>query len=444
MADIISPLIFRWNFSALRSVCFCMANVSSAASAAVTRPMVKSLFVASCLLSVVSWYTTEQGMSLYLSRWFAVLASLGIQTALVFVAWLVGFTKAKRALLIGVYVITAAVSIAFSYVSLFTWFSARERPMQVERRLYDKLNETSDRSSQVLAAAIAEGKKHVAALDEMTTAEKANGFISRAEDADPYLARVREAVAREARTYSASYPEGAGQGLRYTAFERYDKLARQSVQHMEESQQALAQLRTSIKPLDPTDQQLRQFRQVYDAIPWNDVEDSLHTANLDRPALPNYADFVDRSASDQEDLMVAFQELFTAPGIRHAFSLALAAFIDIVVFLLAYASGPYFFGSPEHAWLAAGAALDSRDSQVFVRDFLRKLRADPRGLSRAEADSLSPGELQVCSLLVAKNLATTAEVEGRIVYLLGPEIQEQLLDELSAPNLRLRTSAPAQ
>jgi hypothetical protein len=110
-----------------------------ASSLRVTRPMVKSLFVASCLLSIVSWYTTQQGMALYLSTWFSLLASLGIQTALVFVAWLIGFTKSKRALLIGVYAITAVVSIAFSYVSLFTWFSARERPMQVERKLYDRL-----------------------------------------------------------------------------------------------------------------------------------------------------------------------------------------------------------------------------------------------------------------------------------------------------------------
>ena len=55
-------------------------------SSNITQPMVKALFVSSCLLSVVSWYTTEQGMALYLSVWFAVIASLGVQGALVFVA----------------------------------------------------------------------------------------------------------------------------------------------------------------------------------------------------------------------------------------------------------------------------------------------------------------------------------------------------------------------
>jgi hypothetical protein len=170
--------------------------------------MVKGLFVTTCLLSVVSWYTTEQGMALYLSVWFALIASLGVQGALVFVAWLIGLTKSRRALLGAVYAITATVSIAFSYVSLYTWFSARERPATVERKLYDELNSASGRTQELLAAATTEAQKHLLALREMTDAEKTIGFISRAHDADPYLAQIREAVAKEAQTYSAAYPEG--------------------------------------------------------------------------------------------------------------------------------------------------------------------------------------------------------------------------------------------
>ena len=121
-------------------------------SADLTRPMVKGLFVATCLLSIVSWYTTEQGMALYLSVWFALLASLGVQGALILVAWLMGLSKSRPALLGVVYAITATVSIAFSYVSLYTWFSARERPAAVERKLYDDLGKTQ----RVVAAASAE------------------------------------------------------------------------------------------------------------------------------------------------------------------------------------------------------------------------------------------------------------------------------------------------
>ena len=299
------------------------------------------------------------------------------------VAWLIGFGASRRVLLIAVYAITAVVSIAFSYVSLHTWFSSRARPAEIQRRLYDALQDAAGRSQEVLSAAVAEGQKHVLALEEMTTAEKAHGYISRSQDADPYLARIREAVAREAQTYSPSYPEGSGPGLRYTAFDRFARIARQSLASLEAARKTLVDFRLQVKPLDPTESQLRAFRQAYEAVPWTEAEETLHAGRLARPAVPAYADFVDHSATGQEDLLVAFRELLVAPTSRHVTALSLAAFVDIVVFLLAYASGPYFFGSPEQRWVLAGAAVDSSEEKIFVREFLRKLVPGPSGLARA-------------------------------------------------------------
>jgi hypothetical protein len=413
----------------------------SASSVSATRPMVMGLFVASCLLSIVSWYTTEQGMALYLSGWFALLASFGVQAALVLVAWLIGFTKSRRALLITVYAITAVVSIAFSYVSLYTWFSAKERPAVIERKLYDKLNQDAAAVQEVLGAAIAEGQKHVLALEELTAAEKTHGHISRAQDSDPYLANVREAVAKEAETYASAYKEGAGEGVRYTAFDRYSKMARQSLDRLQAAQQNITNLRAQLKPLDPTEKQLREFHQAYDGVPWSDVEQTLHSAKFERPPTPAYSEFVDRSVNGQEDLLIAFQELFTAPTGRHVFAFALAAFIDVIVFLLAFASGPYFFGSEEQRWVAASASLDALDSQVFVRDFLRKLTPSVRGMARVESASLTPGEQQLCLLLTAKGLAAAIEEEGKLVYLLDQNAHEQLLDTLASQRFPMRASA---
>jgi hypothetical protein len=412
----------------------------SSASVTASKPLVQALFAASCLLSVVSWFTTEQGMALYLSSWFAVLASLGIQTALVMVAWLIGFSKQKRGLLIGVYAITAVVSIAFSYVSLYTWFSARERPALVQRALYDRLSAAATQTDEALQAAIGEGKRHVLALQEMTDAEKAHGYISRAQDADPYLANVREAVAKEAQTYGASYKEGSGGGLRYTAFERYRKLAGESLAQIEQARAAVASFRASSKPTDASDKQIRSFREAFDQVPWAEVERTVHSGRTVKPELPAYADFVDKTASQQEDLMVAFSELITNPGPRHLFSLALAAFIDIVVFLLAFSSGPYFFGAPEQRWCEAGAALDSAQTPLFVRGFLNKLRPGKQGMPRVDAEELTPGEQQLCMMLVAKGQAAVVEESGRTYYLLDPAIHESLLDSMAGGNFTLRAT----
>jgi len=408
----------------------------------VARPLVAGLFVASCLLSIVSWYTTWRGMALYLASWFALLASVGVQLSLVLVAWLIGFTRARRGLLIAVYTITATVSVAFSYVSLHTWFSAQARPAAVERSLYDVLHDASGRAQGLLAAAVAEGRKHILALDEMTAAEKSHGYISRAQDADPYLAAVREAVAREAHTYSSAYREGTGEGLRYTAFDRYAKLARQSLADLDAAQAGLSSFSSQLKPLDPSEKQIRAFRQVYDTIPWSEVERTLHAARFERPAVPAYSDFLDRTATGQEDLMLAFQELLGSPNSRNLFALSLAAFIDILVFLLAYAAGPYFFGAPDQRWLAAGAALDSTDAQVFARDLLRKLTPSAQAMARVEEPALTPGEKQFCLLLAAKGLAVTQTAEdGRLAFLLDQDIHERLVESLATQRLPLRAAS---
>ena len=416
-----------------------MAPLSSAGSAA-SRPLVIALFAASCLLSLVSWYTTQQGMALYLSPWFAVLASLGIQTALVMVAWLIGFSKAKRGLLIAVYAITAVVSIAFSYVSLYTWFSARERPASIERGLYDRLSTAATQTGETLQTAVGEGKRHVLALQEMTDAEKAHGYISRAQDADPYLASIREAVAKEAQSYSSGYKEGSGLGLRYTAFDRYEKLTRESLAQIVQAQGAMAAFRTTTKPTDPSDKQLKSFREAYDQIPWAEVEKTIHSGKLARPELPSYADNVDKTASQQEDLMVAFTELLTNPGGRHIFSLALAAFIDIVVFLLAYSSGPYFFGAPEQRWCEAGAAIDASQSPLFVRSFLNKLRPGRQGMPRVDSEGLTSGEQQLCMMLVSKGMAAAVEESGKSYYLLDSATHESLLDTMASGNFTLKAT----
>ena len=416
-----------------------LASPGARAASTPGRPLVAGLFVSSALLSVVSFYTTQQGMALYLSPWFSFLASLGIQSAMLLVAWLVGVAESRRPLLVSVYVVTAAVSIAFSYVSLHTWFASRERPATIERALYDRLELALGRAQELLTAAVAEAQGHVLALEELKAAEKAHGHIARAADQDPYLAGVRAAVAREADTYAAAYPEGQGEGVRYTAFERYAALARQALGRMQESQRALAAFRAGLRPLDPSEQQLGGARRVMDAVPWSDVREALH-AEVEVPTLPAYTDFVDRTASGQEDLVVAFEELVAAPGSRHVVALALAAFIDIVVFLLAYASGPFFFGDPEARWLSAAAALDAVEPQLFARGLLRKAAPGRQGLARVDEEALTPGERQLCLVLASHGLAAAHGEDARRGYLLDSGFHRRLVESLAEPGLRLRAS----
>ncbi len=202
----------------------------------------------------------------------------------------------------------------------------------------------------------------------------------------------------------------------------------------------MSNFRNNLKPLESTENQLRSYQQVFDAIPWQEVKETLHADKFSLPAVPSYTDYVDRSVSGQEDLLIAFHELVSSPGSRHVFAFALAAFIDLIVFLLAYSSGPYFFGAPEERWVSAGAVMDSSDDQVFTRNFLRKLIPGSQGMARVDAGGLSPGEQQFCLLLVSKGHAAQIHEDGKLFFLLDQGIHEQLMDSLVGPGLSLRAS----
>ena len=411
----------------------------------VTKPLAKTLFWTSCLLSVVSFYTTREGMALYLSPWFSFLAALGVQVSLVLVAWLFGATRqGRRGALLGVYVIAAIVSVAFSYVTLNTWFAERERPAMVQRALYDELNQVASRTEPLLADAVSNGRRYTLALEEMSAAEKAHGHISRGRDAEPYLDAIRESVAQEARSVGAAYQEGSGEGVRYTAFSRHAQLTRQTTAAIESAWQALTRAKADLKPGMASDVQLRQFHLAYDAVPWSSVEQLLGRKPAERPTLPAYARFAERSGSGQEDLMRSFEELFSNPSPRNVFSAALAAFIDVIVFLLAFAAGPYLHGEPDERWYAAGAALDSSDSQVFARGLLRKMRPGRQGMPRVEAADLSPGEQQLCLLLAGHGQAVAQEEEGRAYYLFDAETHRRLAESIASPSLAFRATAAAK
>ncbi len=241
-----------------------------------------------------------------------------------------------------------------------------------------------------------------------------------------------------------NYKEGAGEGVRYSAFDRYTKLAAAVAR-------ADAALANGIGRFCRKQQPLEFDAATTGSLPAGLCERPLERCGTD-PALgttsrsrrcPLYSDFVDRTVSGQEDLLVAFQELFTAPTPRHVFALMLAAFIDLVVFLLAFATGPYFFG-------AAGTSLGLRRSRAgrtgpsnlharfSSQTGSRSARNGARGSVRAGARRTA-----TLSALAAKKLAVVVEEDGRQYYMLDQSIHEHLLESLASQQFPLRAASVA-
>mgnify|MGYP005856614057 CR=1 FL=1 len=136
--------------------------------------------------------------------------------------------------------------------------------------------------------------------------------------------------------------------------------------------------------------------------------------------------------------MRSFEELFAAPTSRHIFSLALAAFIDVIVFLLAFAAGPHFHAAPAERLRSAAAAIDDADEQILVRDLLRKVQPGDQGLAEVDAALLTPGQRQLCLSLTQSGAAVIENTGAGTRYLLDRGAHSMLMESLSTRGLPLR------
>ena len=272
--------------------------------------------------------------------------------------------------------------------------------------LYDELDAAAGRSQELLTAAIAEGQKHVLALEEMTAAEKAHGYISRAAGPGPVpRARPRGGGAR-GRELRRRLPRGPGPGPALHGL----RPARRARPADGRAPPGVAAGARGV-PRGPQAARLDRgsscaaFRQVFDGVPWSDVRETLH-AEVEVPAVPAYSDFVDRAASGQEDLVIAFTELFTGPdqparARLHARRLhrpdRVPARVRLRPVLLRRARSALGRGR--------GRARRGRRAGVRARPAAQG-RGRAAGRCRAwSRQALSPGERQLCLVLASRGLA---------------------------------------
>ena len=85
--------------------------------------------------------------------------------------------------------------------------------------------------------------------------------------------------------------------------------------------------------------------------------------------------------------------------------------------------------------------MDSADEQVFLRDLVRKLVPGPQGLAQVEESALSPGELQLLLLLMAKGLAARSDEGGKIYYLLDQSLHQRMVESLAVRGLSFHATA---
>ena len=88
------------------------------------------IYIGTFLISTLSFFTTYYGLAVFLDKQLALLGSLGLQTAMLGIAWNLMRLRENRAAYVMVFSVAAMFSIFFSYVNFNTGLKGNTRAFE--------------------------------------------------------------------------------------------------------------------------------------------------------------------------------------------------------------------------------------------------------------------------------------------------------------------------
>ena len=336
------------------------------------------IYFGTFLISVLSFFTTYFGLAIFLDQPLALLGSLGLQTAMLGVAWNLIRLRNNRAAYMLVFCCAATFSIFFSYVNFNANLKGAVRSQQA-RDAYSLaarpvLRQYADLAKEALTLGQYQSKR----LADLLELENSNGWATVVDEgsSDPFIQSVIEGARRTAEswkyTQGTDYRQGSGKGIITNYLTSWtDQVDRHlsSIKRYVHSVDSVSLLiRGSLSVADQHD--LVNYASVIYPLIEHEVLASSRPVLL-LPPFPG--DYVESPANRQQAMNLVISDLYPMDRLTF-FSLFFAIIIDLIVIVMA---------------LSTSHAVDALD-YVFARleeDASRRLRKipldDPQAFTRS-------------------------------------------------------------
>jgi hypothetical protein len=309
------------------------------------------MYFGTLFLSALSFCTTFYGMTILLDFWLALIGALGLQIAMLGVAWNLMKAKENRGFYVVAFTAAAAFSIFFSFAAFHSQLKPDVRAVTARSDYLTAVQPVLSEYSRTAKEAISRGQYQVDRLGNLIGMEEANGWATLIDEGshDPYVQSVlegaRATVDSWKRTSGNDYRQGAGQGIIVNYLQSKQEQARENLRSLMIFSRDVDSLMLTLNANQSIESQYQSANQAWTRFPSGSAA-MLLSREIDLPAPPTTAGFVDKTVSSQYDFSLVIEDLtkFDAVAI---FSLLLAIAIDLVVILLAFA-GSHSLQSEEY------------------------------------------------------------------------------------------------
>ncbi len=335
------------------------------------------IYTGTAMLSVLSFFTSFYGMAIFLDESLALIGSLGLQIALLGVAWNLIRAREKRVAYVTVFAVAATFSIFFSYANFDSTLKAQTRSTDARGNYTVAARPALDAYSSIAKNAALHGGYQLERLNRLVVMEREKGWSTVADEGhqDIFIQSVIDGARRTIDSWEeqnhTSYPQGAGDGIISDFLESSLFQAQTAVERIDAYAGGVDSAMMALSTILPVSQQYNLVNSAWVGFPIAEIE----MLGGDVPAVPMPPEmdgFLEQATNRHEAFMLVIDDLFEMDYLA-AFSLALAIAIDLIVVLMALAGSrlaedpDYVFNRVRHHTALAITGTSLSDPDVFAK-----------------------------------------------------------------------------
>lgn len=299
------------------------------------------IYAGTCLLSILSFFTTYYGLRIILPMPLALAGSLGLQVAMLGTAWTLMLVRRHRGLYVIVFTVAASFSVFFSYVNFNTALQQDTRVTDARQRYTESARPVLSQYAATAQQAAYTGRYQMQRIEKLIQLEKERGWATVVDEGseDPYIQTIIDGARRTVESWQQSkqtqYPQGAGEGIIVNYLESQRQRTQTTLFSVDSYVHRLDSLMLELKSTLPVDKQYELVNRAWVDFPTTEVGSlTNHTTELREP--PEVSAFTERAKSLQESLGLVIADLLLLNRLA-VFALLLALSIDLIVIVLAFA-----------------------------------------------------------------------------------------------------------
>jgi len=299
------------------------------------------IYLGTLLLSILSFFTTFYGMSILLGTPLAFIGSLGLQVALLGVAWNLMRIRDKRLNYVVVFLSAAVFSIFFSFANFDTALKSPNRSLDARINYTHSARPVLSEYQSIVKQTAQTAKYQSQRIKKLVEIEQEKGWATAVDEGsqDGLLQSVIDGARRSIQSWEKShnrkFRQGQGRGPVVNYLESHQIQIQSSLTTIESYSTTLDSLALALNSELPVAAQHEIINQAWSTFPIGEVT-LISSKKPHLPEPPNMAEFIESPTSRQQAFMLVINDFFEMDKLA-LFSLLLAIVIDLIIILMALA-----------------------------------------------------------------------------------------------------------